>query len=261
MAAIAACDSYVHQAGESLAEGDCYFSFLPLAHVFDRCASAPARKRRHPSAARQRTPRMRRTDPAKEAGRISTHSLRLTLRRRQTHCTRRRLVEEFMLANGGCIAYWQGEIPKVRVQIPCRLACSYRQPHSPAAPPRPLLWPQLRPRRRAREVSHSPPKSTSHATATPERTPRRPTSRRQVLADIGACKPTLFCGVPRVFDRIYAGIQDQLAANFFKRILFGFFLARKKAFMQLGYKYDKVSFLDGVSIACAFDGCARLGIG
>jgi len=29
----------------------------------------------------------------------------------------------------------------------------------------------------------------------------------KVLADIGACRPTLFCGVPRVFDRIYAGAR------------------------------------------------------
>jgi long-chain acyl-CoA synthetase len=79
-----------------------------------------------------------------------------------------------MLAKGGCIGYWQGEIPKV-------------------------------------------------------------------LADIGACRPTLFCGVPRVFDRIYAGINDQLAGSFLKRLVFLLCLARKKAYMAAGWRHDKAS--------------------
>jgi long-chain acyl-CoA synthetase len=83
------------------------------------------------------------------------------------------VVEEFMLANCGCVGYWQGVIPKV-------------------------------------------------------------------LADIGACRPTLFCGVPRVFDRIYAGINDQLAANWFKRVMFWLCMARKRAYMVAGWKHDKV---------------------
>ena len=32
----------------------------------------------------------------------------------------------------------------------------------------------------------------------------------KVLEDIKALRPTLFCGVPRVFDRIYAGINEQV---------------------------------------------------
>lgn len=32
----------------------------------------------------------------------------------------------------------------------------------------------------------------------------------KVLDDIKALRPTLFCGVPRVFDRIYAGINEQV---------------------------------------------------
>ncbi|KAI8475864.1 MAG: hypothetical protein J3K34DRAFT_17054 [Monoraphidium minutum] len=120
VAAIASCNTYLHSFNEEIKDGDCYFSFLPLAHVFDR------------------------------------------------------LVEEFILANGGCVGYWQGEIPKV-------------------------------------------------------------------LADIGACRPTLFCGVPRVFDRIYAGINDQLAASWLKRAMFWLFMARKRAFMMAGFKHDKAS--------------------
>jgi long-subunit acyl-CoA synthetase (AMP-forming) len=37
VSAIAACNAYLEAHGESLARDDCYFSFLPLAHVFDRC--------------------------------------------------------------------------------------------------------------------------------------------------------------------------------------------------------------------------------
>jgi long-chain acyl-CoA synthetase len=39
VAAIAACQAYLHNYDEEIKEGDCYFSFLPLAHVFDRCVS------------------------------------------------------------------------------------------------------------------------------------------------------------------------------------------------------------------------------
>jgi hypothetical protein len=46
--------------------------------------------------------------------------------------------------------------------------------------------------------------------------------------------------VPRVFDRIYAGINDNLAGNFLKRLLFMACLARKKAFMMAGSKHDAV---------------------
>lgn len=33
---------------------------------------------------------------------------------------------------------------------------------------------------------------------------------KKLVDDIGALKPTLFLGVPRVFDRIYAGVMDQI---------------------------------------------------
>ena len=31
-----------------------------------------------------------------------------------------------------------------------------------------------------------------------------------LVDDIGELKPTLFCGVPRVFDRIYAGTMQKV---------------------------------------------------
>jgi hypothetical protein len=35
----------------------------------------------------------------------------------------------------------------------------------------------------------------------------------KVLDDIAALRPTLFCGVPRVYDRVYAGIYDQVCES------------------------------------------------
>lgn len=32
----------------------------------------------------------------------------------------------------------------------------------------------------------------------------------KVLDDIAVLRPTLFCGVPRVYDRVYAGIYEQV---------------------------------------------------
>jgi hypothetical protein len=110
------------------------------------------------------------------------------------------LAEEFALAKGGRIGYWQGEIPKV-------------------------------------------------------------------LADIGACQPTLFCGVPRVFDRIYAGINDNLAGSLLKRVMFMLCLARKKAAMMAGYKHDVVrakgrgGFRGGVGGVAGVDAGALAGVG
>eukprot|EP00879_Flechtneria_rotunda_P004637 GHRR01004896.1.p1 GENE.GHRR01004896.1~~GHRR01004896.1.p1 ORF type:complete len:595 (+),score=137.38 GHRR01004896.1:491-2275(+) len=63
----------------------------------------------------------------------------------------------------------------------------------------------------------------------------------KVLDDIKALRPTLFCGVPRVFDRIYAGINEQLRSNFLKWLVFHFCLKRKAYFMKMGIRHDKAS--------------------
>jgi len=65
---------------------------------------------------------------------------------------------------------------------------------------------------------------------------------KYLLEDIAALKPTMFCGVPRVFDRIYAGVHSKMkAAGFVKETLFNFAFSRKKAFMAQGYRQDKAS--------------------
>jgi len=114
-------------AGEVYGPGDCFLSYLPLAHIFDRA------------------------------------------------------VEEFFLEIGGCIAYWRGDI-------------------------------------------------------------------KGLVEDIAAAKPTMFAGVPRVFDRIYGGIQTKMkAAGWLKNALFNFAFDRKKHFMEKGLPHDKASpFFDGL---------------
>eukprot|EP00889_Picochlorum_renovo_P006276 jgi/Picre1/33306/NNA_008630.t1 len=38
-----------------------------------------------------------------------------------------------------------------------------------------------------------------------------------LVDDISALKPTLFCGVPRVFDRIYSGALEKITSSFVKK--------------------------------------------
>jgi len=64
----------------------------------------------------------------------------------------------------------------------------------------------------------------------------------RLVDDIGALRPTLFIGVPRVFDRIYGGISAQIAASsFLKRAVFGYAFARKLGFIQSGAPQDRAS--------------------
>eukprot|EP00887_Chlorella_sp_A99_P003085 scaffold9.g3085.t1 len=54
-----------------------------------------------------------------------------------------------------------------------------------------------------------------------------------LMDDIAALRPTLFCGVPRVFDRIYAGVMSKVASgSFLKRSLFNWGYKRKLFYLQ-----------------------------
>jgi len=93
-----------------------------------------------------------------------------------------RVVEEVMIACGGCIGYWQGDVKKL-------------------------------------------------------------------VDDIGALKPTFFCGVPRIFDRIYAAVMAKLGASFVSSLLYKIALSRKYAKMKKGVSqkvaaplWDKIIF-------------------
>lgn len=107
--------------GESLSSDDCFFSYLPLSHIFDRA------------------------------------------------------IEELFMSLGGRIGYFQGDV-------------------------------------------------------------------RKVLDDVGACQPTLFAGVPRVFERLYGGFMEKIkAGGWLKRIAFRWCYARKLARMNEGYRQDAAS--------------------
>ena len=54
-------------------------------------------------------------------------------------------------------------------------------------------------------------------------------------------KPTLFIGVPRVFDRIYAGVQAKVSTGgAIKKFLFSFGYHWKLSYLLKGLKYDQV---------------------
>ncbi|KAI3429472.1 hypothetical protein D9Q98_005564 [Chlorella vulgaris] len=63
-----------------------------------------------------------------------------------------------------------------------------------------------------------------------------------LMEDIGALRPTLFCGVPRVFDRIYAGVMAKVQeGSFVKKTLFNWGYSRKLHALQKGFAYNKAA--------------------
>jgi long-chain acyl-CoA synthetase len=63
-----------------------------------------------------------------------------------------------------------------------------------------------------------------------------------VLSDIGALRPTFFIGVPRVFDRVYAGVRAQLAAaSPLRRAVFSLALWHKRRGIDAGVHWDHAS--------------------
>lgn len=62
-----------------------------------------------------------------------------------------------------------------------------------------------------------------------------------VLEDIQALKPTFFIGVPRVFDRVYNGVLEQVAkSNIIRQTVFKYAVQYKAYYMKLGYRHDQV---------------------
>ncbi|KAJ6393544.1 hypothetical protein OIU77_022894 [Salix suchowensis] len=57
-----------------------------------------------------------------------------------------------------------------------------------------------------------------------------------LLEDIGELKPTIFCAVPRVLDRVYSGLQQKVSTGgFLKKTLFNI------AYSQRGFAHDEAS--------------------
>ncbi|XP_078428224.1 long chain acyl-CoA synthetase 4-like [Wolffia australiana] len=63
-----------------------------------------------------------------------------------------------------------------------------------------------------------------------------------LVEDIGELKPTIFCAVPRVLDRIYSGLQAKLAAGgFLKHTLFDLGFKYKRHNMRHGSKHTEAA--------------------
>ncbi|CAO1945545.1 unnamed protein product [Urochloa humidicola] len=63
-----------------------------------------------------------------------------------------------------------------------------------------------------------------------------------LVEDIGELKPTVFCAVPRVLDRIYGGLQDKITAGgFLKKTLFNVAYKYKQGNMLKGSKHEEAA--------------------
>lgn len=63
-----------------------------------------------------------------------------------------------------------------------------------------------------------------------------------LVDDIGEMRPTLFIGVPRVFDRIYAGVLAKVkAGGAIRKYLFDYAYKHKLHYLNQGYPHDKAS--------------------
>lgn len=63
-----------------------------------------------------------------------------------------------------------------------------------------------------------------------------------LVDDIAEMKPTLFIGVPRVFDRIFAGVYAKVnAGGAIKKFLFNYGYRWKLYYLNQGYAFDKAS--------------------
>ncbi|GAB2267287.1 eukaryotic long-chain fatty acid CoA synthetase (LC-FACS) [Dionaea muscipula] len=86
---------------------------------------------------------------------------------------------------------------------------------------------------------------------------------RYLMDDLQQLKPTIFCGVPRVFDRIYSGILAKISASgAVRKSLFEFAYNWKLSNLQKGLQQDKAApLLDKIvfsKIKESFGGRVRL---
>lgn len=72
---------------------------------------------------------------------------------------------------------------------------------------------------------------------------------RKLMDDVDALKPTLFAGVPRVFERIYNGVQDQIKkGGLLKHWIFQYAYNRKLWYMRGGWKQNQASVLSDLLV-------------
>lgn len=86
---------------------------------------------------------------------------------------------------------------------------------------------------------------------------------RYLMDDLQQLKPTIFCGVPRVFDRIYSGILAKISASgAVRKSLFDYAYKYKLSYLEKGLQQDKAApLLDKLvfsKIKDSFGGRVRL---
>ncbi|KAJ3670910.1 hypothetical protein LUZ60_008336 [Juncus effusus] len=65
-----------------------------------------------------------------------------------------------------------------------------------------------------------------------------------LIEDIGALKPTIFCAVPRVLDRVYSGLQTKITAGgFLKKTIFNIAYNYKQGNILNGGKHEEAGFI------------------
>eukprot|EP00899_Mesostigma_viride_P000325 jgi/Mesvir1/10293/Mv16422-RA.1 len=71
---------------------------------------------------------------------------------------------------------------------------------------------------------------------------------KKLLEDIAMLKPTWFPGVPRIFDRIYAGVENAIkSSGLLKKTLYNYAFERKLNYLKAGVSSDKASpFFDKI---------------
>ncbi|XP_034894608.1 long chain acyl-CoA synthetase 4 [Populus alba] len=63
-----------------------------------------------------------------------------------------------------------------------------------------------------------------------------------LLEDIGELKPSIFCAVPRVLDRVYSGLQQKVSrGGFLTKTLFNLAYSHKFSSMKKGFAHDEAS--------------------
>jgi long-chain acyl-CoA synthetase len=63
-----------------------------------------------------------------------------------------------------------------------------------------------------------------------------------LIEDLGELKPTIFCAVPRVLDRVYSGLTQKISTGgFLKKTLFNFAYSYKLNNMKKGHKHAAAS--------------------
>jgi long-chain acyl-CoA synthetase len=68
--------------------------------------------------------------------------------------------------------------------------------------------------------------------------------QKTLVDDIGVLKPTIFVGVPRVFERIYKKVNSMIEAGPpLKKFLFQFFFDQKLAALKNGAKFDQAHYI------------------